>query len=162
MPPNPPPNKRVASPRVAWRFAQCRYPNYFSKKNDPPPPKWNLDTPLVEPVSLARGTRDSWHGWRSLFPLPANPPRIHSRLYHHPGLRTDGRRRIGWLETRTLECAPFWMPFEARGVLYAWGHVQPANVPPHTNYLRLGWWSTDRPLPMNDVRGRWVFDGGRT
>ena len=25
---------------------------------------------------------------------------------------------------------------------------------PYTNYLRLGWWSTDRPLPMNDVRGR--------
>ena len=24
-------------------------------------------------------------------PLPVNPPRTHSRLYHHPDLRTDGR-----------------------------------------------------------------------
>ena len=30
------------------------------------------------------------------------------------------------------------MPFEAKGVLYAWGHVQPANAP-YTNYLWLGW-----------------------
>ena len=33
---------------------------------------------------------------------------------------------------------------------------------PYTNYLRLGWWSTDRPLPMNDVRGRGMFNRGRT
>ena len=30
-----------------------------------------------------RGTADV--GWRSLFPLPINPPRTHSRLYHHMG-----------------------------------------------------------------------------
>ena len=30
---------------------------------------------------------------------------------------------------------------------------------PYTNYLRLGGWSTDRPLPMNDVRGRWWRSG---
>ena len=36
-----------------------------------------------------RGTADV--GWRSLFPLPLNPPRTHSRLYHHMCLRTDGQ-----------------------------------------------------------------------
>ena len=33
-------------------------------------------------------------------PLPVNPPRTHSRLYHHPALRTGGRRRTGWFERR--------------------------------------------------------------
>ena len=36
-----------------------------------------------------RGTADV--GWRSLNPLPINPPRTHSRLYHHMCLRIDGR-----------------------------------------------------------------------
>ena len=36
-----------------------------------------------------RGTADV--GWRSLFPLPLNPPHTHSRLYHHMCLRTDGQ-----------------------------------------------------------------------
>ena len=36
-----------------------------------------------------RGTADV--GWRSLFPLPFNPPRTHPRLYHHMCLRTDGQ-----------------------------------------------------------------------
>ena len=36
-----------------------------------------------------RGTADV--GWRSLNPLPINPPRTHSRLYHHMFFRTDGR-----------------------------------------------------------------------
>ena len=36
-----------------------------------------------------RGTADV--GWRSLNPLPINPPCTHSRLYHHMCLRTDGR-----------------------------------------------------------------------
>ena len=31
--------------------------------------------------------------------------------------------------TRTLVAHHFW-PFEAKGVLYAWGPVQPANGPP--------------------------------
>ena len=34
-----------------------------------------------------RGTADV--GWRSLFHVPLNPPRTHSRLYHHMCLRTD-------------------------------------------------------------------------
>ena len=38
-----------------------------------------------------RGTADV--GWRSLNPLPINPPRTHSRLYHHMCLWTDGRWR---------------------------------------------------------------------
>ena len=33
-------------------------------------------------------------------PLPVNPPRTHSRLYHHPALRTDGRRRTWVVERR--------------------------------------------------------------
>ena len=34
-----------------------------------------------------RGTADV--GWRSLFPLPFNPPRTHSRIYHHMCLQTN-------------------------------------------------------------------------
>ena len=30
-------------------------------------------------------------GWRSLFPIPLNPPRTHSRLYRLMCLRTDGQ-----------------------------------------------------------------------
>ena len=40
---------------------------------------------------VERGTADV--GWRSLSPLPLNPPRTHSRLYHHMCLRTDGHER---------------------------------------------------------------------
>ena len=40
-------------------------------------------------IPEVRGTADI--GWRSLFPLPFNPPRTHSRLYHHMCLRTDGQ-----------------------------------------------------------------------
>ena len=36
-----------------------------------------------------RGTADV--GWRSLFPVQLNPPRTHSRIYHHMCLRTDGQ-----------------------------------------------------------------------
>ena len=53
-----------------------------------------------------RGTADV--GWRSLFPLPFNPPRTHSRLYHHMCLRTDGHAVTDINgKTRTLRCAPF-------------------------------------------------------
>ena len=74
-----------------------------------------------------RGTADV--GWRSLFPLPFNPPRTHSRLYHHMCLRTTGsdmhERKDADATLRTI-----FVPFEAKGVLYAWGPVQPANGPP--------------------------------
>ena len=65
-----------------------------------------------------RGTADV--GWRSLIPLPINPPRTHSRLYHHMCIRTDADAAL-----RTIL-----MPYEAKGVLYAWGPSQPANGPP--------------------------------
>ena len=52
-----------------------------------------------------RGTADV--GWRSLNPLPINPPRTHSRLYHHMCLRPTGGDGHEWRETRTLRCAPF-------------------------------------------------------
>ena len=45
MPPNPP-NKRVALPRAAWRFAPCKYP-HFSRKILNPPRNKILDTPLM-------------------------------------------------------------------------------------------------------------------
>ena len=47
---------------------------------------WSFNTSARPEV---RGTADV--GWRSLKPLPINPPRTHSRLYHHMCLRTDGR-----------------------------------------------------------------------
>ena len=37
-PPNPP-NIRVALPRAAWRFAPCKYPHFYRKILNPPPPK---------------------------------------------------------------------------------------------------------------------------
>ena len=75
-----------------------------------------------------RGTADV--GGRSLFPLPLNPPRTHSRLYHHMCLRTDDSDGHEWMvPTRTLVAHHLW-PFEVKGVLYAWGPVQPANGPP--------------------------------
>ena len=36
-----------------------------------------------------RGTANV--GWRSLIPLPFNPPRTHSRLYYDMCLRTEGQ-----------------------------------------------------------------------
>ena len=62
-----------------------------------------------------RGTADV--GWRSLFPLPVNPPRTHSRLYHD------------------VLCTNL-MPFEATVCL----GLRPASQrSPYTNYLRLAW-----------------------
>ena len=46
-----------------------------------------------------RGTADV--GRRSLFPLPLNAPRTHSRLYHHMGLRTSAHERRKW--TRSVQ-----------------------------------------------------------
>ena len=64
-------------------------------------------------------------GWRGLFSLPLNPPRTHSGLYHHMCLRTDGHERKDTDATlRTI-----FVSFGAKGVLYAWGPVQPANGP---------------------------------
>ena len=73
-------------------------------------PVWMLlSFPTTSARPEVRGTADV--GWWSLFPLQLNPPRTHSRLYHHMCLRTV-------------------VPFEAKEVLYAWGPVQPANGPP--------------------------------
>ena len=63
-------------------------------------------------------------------PLPVNPTRTHSRLSHHPVLRTDGRWRTGMVERRGRLLRTIFMPFGAKGVLYAWGLIQPANGPP--------------------------------
>ena len=107
-----------------------------------------------------RGTADV--GWRSLNPLPINPPRTHSRLYHHMCLRTDGRWRTWMVRDADAALRTILTQFVAMGVVYAVGPVRPPHSAPNTNYHLLGWWSTYRPLPMNDVRGRWEFDGGRT
>ena len=69
-------------------------------------------------------------GWRiGLFPLPLNPPRTHSQLYHHMCLRTDGsdghERKDADAALRII-----FVLFEAKRVLYAWGPVQPVNGPP--------------------------------
>ena len=45
----------------------------------------------TSPRPEVRGTANV--GWRSLFPLPINPPRTHSRLYYHTCLWTDGQWR---------------------------------------------------------------------
>ena len=62
-------------------------------------PKWLMyilnNYAITSARPEVRGTADV--GWRSLNPLPINPPRTHSRLYHHMCLRTDGRWRT-WME----------------------------------------------------------------
>ena len=45
IPPNLP-NKRVASPHAAWRFAPFISPHVSKKKINPPPRNGILDTPL--------------------------------------------------------------------------------------------------------------------
>ena len=45
MPPNPP-NKRVTSPRAAWREAPCKYPHFSKNILNPPPRNEILNTPL--------------------------------------------------------------------------------------------------------------------
>ena len=77
-----------------------------------------------------RGTADV--GWRSLFSLPLNPPRTHSRLYHHMCLYgptgSDGQE---WMvPTRTLVAHHFW-PFEAKGVLLLGAPSSQPTVPLH-------------------------------
>ena len=83
-----------------------------------------------------RGTADV--GWRSLNPLPKNPPRTHSRLYHHMCLRTDGRWRT-WME-RDADAAlrTILTQFVEMGVVYAVGPVRPPHSAPNTNYHLLG------------------------
>ena len=105
-----------------------------------------------------RGTADV--GWRSLLPLPFNPPRTHSRLYHHMCLRTDGQWRT-WTERRGRCVAHHFCAVWGEGSTVCLGPRAASQRSHYTNYLRLGWWSTDRPLPMNDVRGRGVFNRGR-
>ena len=73
-----------------------------------------------------RGTADV--GWRSLFPLPLNALRIHDFIiicvYAPTG--SDGHER----KDADAALRTIFVPFEAKGVLYAWGPVQPANGPP--------------------------------
>ena len=47
------------------------------------------------------------------------------------------------------------------GVLYVAGPVRPAHSAPKVNYHLLGWWSTNRPLLMHNVKRRWVCNRGR-
>ena len=91
-------------------------------------PKWLMyilnNYAITSARPEVRGTADV--GWRSLNPLPINPPRTHSRLYHHMCLRTDGRWRT-WME-RDADAAlrTILTQFVAMGVVYAWapsGHL---------------------------------------
>ena len=128
-----------------------------------PKKRANLGAPTVVLVTSARpevrGTVDV--RWRSLFPLPLNPPRTHSRIYHHMCLRTDGQWRT-WIDGTDADagCAPF-LAVWGKGSAVCLGPRPASQQSPYTNYLWLGWWSTDRPLPMNDVSGRRVFNRGR-
>ena len=49
---------------------------------------------------------------------------------HHFSLRTDGQRPIVNTARREHRCAPFYMPFVAKGVLYVVGPVRPAHSAP--------------------------------
>ena len=57
-------------------------------------------------------------------------PRYEGQLMSHGGAYSPFRSILLVL-THDAGCAPFSLPFEAKGVLYAWGLVQAANVPLH-------------------------------
>ena len=44
-------------------------------------------------------------------------------------LRTDGSDRHEWLNDADAGCAPFSLPFEVKGVLYAWGYISQQTLP---------------------------------
>ena len=69
-------------------------------------------------------------------------------------LRTDGQWRT-WMDGTDADagCAPY-LAVWGEGSAVCLGSRPASQRSPYTNYLRLGWWSTDRPLPMNDVSGR--------
>ena len=113
-----------------------------------------------------RGTADV--GWRSLNPLPINPPRTHSRLYHHMCLRTDGRWRT-WMEYlisvsswRGRCVAHHFNAVCGDGGGVCVGHVRPPHSAPNTNYHLLGWWSTVQTSAHERRKGtlivRWRSD----
>ena len=62
-----------------------------------------------------RGTTDV--GWRSLFPLPINLLRTHSRLHHHTSHVFGPTGSVGheWLNDADAGGAPFSLPFVVRG-----------------------------------------------
>ena len=99
-----------------------------------------------------RGTADAYGGvYLSILQLP----RTHSRLLIIRGLRTDGQGRTG----RVIENADAVLRTIFRAVCGEGGGVHrgpraTTYSAPSTNYHRLGWSSTDRPRPINDVKGR--------
>ena len=76
--------------------------------------------------------------------------------------RSTDRRAVTDMngKTRTLRCAPFLHRLRRRECCML-GATSSQPTVPYTNNLRLGWSSTDRPLSMNDVRGRGMLNRGR-
>ena len=97
----------------------CESENIFSKE---------IHQGSESVIPEVRGTADV--GWWSLYPLRSillvfTHDFIIIYVYGPTG--SDGHE---WMvPKRTLVAHQFW-PFEAKGVLYAWGLVQPANGPP--------------------------------
>ena len=83
--------------KIKDQYSIQLYKLYYKNTNNLLPHYFNSFTPYYNNEEHGhtsarpevRGTADV--GWRSLNPLPINPPRTHSRLYHHMFFRTDGR-----------------------------------------------------------------------
>ena len=83
-----------------------------------------------------RGTADVDGGAYLLFlPLPRTPSRL-SSLRSSDG-RTGTDRTC--VSNADADCAPFYVPFVAMGVVYVAGPVRPPHSTPNGNYHRLGW-----------------------
>ena len=84
---------------------------------------------------LVRGSTDFIGG---AYPPSKTSPSSPSR--HSSYFATDGRQRpIVNSERRGHRCAPLYVPFVAKGVLYVVGLVRPAHLALSVNYHWLGW-----------------------
>ena len=95
-----------------------------------------------------RGTTDFYGGASSPNRSPPRTPSRRSSFFASDGQAETERL---FAEQRGHRLRTILTSFEAKGVPYAVGPVQPAHSAPYTNYLRLGWIFTDRPQPMNNV-----------
>ena len=69
-------------------------------------------------------------------------------------LRTDGQWRTWMVKRRGRWLHTIFVAVWGEGSAVCFGPRPGSQRSPYTNYFRLGWWSTDRPRPMDIVRGR--------
>ena len=96
----------------------------------PSHPLYRYTTTSARPE--VRGTADV--GWRSLNPLPINPPRTHSRLYHHMFF-TD-RRAVTRVKPTTFNNSRYTTNIPTDTCTVTTADIK-ANIPTYTQLLSL-------------------------